>query len=323
MGFLNHPFPKKQRSFVLHDEVLAFFRSYANEYNLNDVIKFQNQVVNVRPLDEGRWEILSRNLPKNTYETHQYDAIFLCNGHYSSPSIPQYDGLDGFNGRIMHSRSYRRPEQYAGKTLLIVGSGPSGRDIMYEIAPQAKSVLLSHHTELKNHNLPANVEECGDVKQFNVNSVQFTDGKERQIDSILFCTGEYVWFCVWKTCLNMFCFRLQVHISIPFDWLWLMRGRRLFCASLVQACHQYQSTHNGHRRITNMRLHNDVWSSGSVMLEILEQRNSNANEATNAWRLSHWNRSTQFEKQHSKVPFTEWRSGICRSCCRSYCNCVN
>lgn len=57
MGFLNHPFPKKQQSFVLHDEVLAFLRSYANEYNLRDVIKFQNQVVNVRPLDKDRWEV--------------------------------------------------------------------------------------------------------------------------------------------------------------------------------------------------------------------------------------------------------------------------
>lgn len=57
MGFLNHPFPKKQQSFVLHDEVLAFLRSYAHEYNLHDEIKFQNQVVNVRPLDEDRWEV--------------------------------------------------------------------------------------------------------------------------------------------------------------------------------------------------------------------------------------------------------------------------
>lgn len=57
MGFLNHPFPKKQRSFVLHDEVLAFFQSYANEYKVFDVIKFQNQVINVRPLGEDRWEV--------------------------------------------------------------------------------------------------------------------------------------------------------------------------------------------------------------------------------------------------------------------------
>lgn len=140
------------------------------------------------------FQVLSKDLSKNAYETQQFDAIFLCNGHYSSPSIPQYDGLDRFNGHIMHSHDYRRVEQYAGKMVLIVGSGPSGKDIMYEIAPQAKSVLISHHIELKNHNLPTNVEECGDVDHFNTDSVQFTDGKERQIDSVLFCTGDYVWF---------------------------------------------------------------------------------------------------------------------------------
>lgn len=91
----------------------------------------------------------------------------------------------------MHSHDYRQPEQYADKTVLIIGSGPSGRDIMYEIAPKAKSVLFSHHTELKNHNLPANVEQCGDAESFNTNSVRFIDGKDRQIDCILFCTGEH------------------------------------------------------------------------------------------------------------------------------------
>lgn len=120
----------------------------------------------------------------------QFDAIFLCNGHYSSPSIPQCKGLIEFTGDVMHSHDYRRPEQYADKSLLIVGSGPSGRDIMYEIAPHAKSLLFSHHIELKGHNLPANIEECGDVEHFTTDSVRFIGGKERQIDCVLFCTGE-------------------------------------------------------------------------------------------------------------------------------------
>lgn len=136
-------------------------------------------------------KVLSRDFLKNAYETQQFDFIFLCNGHYSSPSIPQCEGMGQFNGHILHSHDYRRPEQYAGKMVLIIGSGPSGKDIMYEIAPHAKSVLISHHTEIfKNHNLPANVEERGDVQCFNGNSVQFADGKERPIDSVLFCTGD-------------------------------------------------------------------------------------------------------------------------------------
>lgn len=132
---------------------------------------------------------MSRDLSKNTYEFQQFDAIFLCNGHNSSPSIPQYDGLNQFTGHIMHSHDYRRAVQYTGKMVLVVGCGPSGRDIMYEIAPQAKSVLISHHSELKGHDLPPNVEECGDIERFTANSVHFVGGTERQIDCVLFCTG--------------------------------------------------------------------------------------------------------------------------------------
>lgn len=57
MGFLNYPFPKKQRSFVHHTEVLAFFETFADDFNLHHVIRFQTQVVNIRPLENDRWEV--------------------------------------------------------------------------------------------------------------------------------------------------------------------------------------------------------------------------------------------------------------------------
>lgn len=45
------------RSFVGHKEVLAFLESYAINFNLKPVIKFENQVVNIRPLQKDRWEV--------------------------------------------------------------------------------------------------------------------------------------------------------------------------------------------------------------------------------------------------------------------------
>lgn len=57
MGFLNFPFPRTDRSFVGHKEVLAFLESYAENFNLKSVIKFENQVVNVCPLTKDRWEV--------------------------------------------------------------------------------------------------------------------------------------------------------------------------------------------------------------------------------------------------------------------------
>lgn len=89
----------------------------------------------------------------------------------------------------MHSHDYRRPDQFSGETVLIIGAGPSGKDIMYEIAPTAKRVLLSHHRDLSKNTLPSNTKLVGDVKCFKTNSVQFFNDEEESITCILFCTG--------------------------------------------------------------------------------------------------------------------------------------
>lgn len=57
MRFHGHSVPQTQRSFVPQEEVLAYIQSYADKFDLNRIIKFQHQVVNVRPLQEHRWEV--------------------------------------------------------------------------------------------------------------------------------------------------------------------------------------------------------------------------------------------------------------------------
>lgn len=59
MGFPEYKFPNKGKSFVHHEEVLAFFQSYASEFHLNDVVKLAHFVVNVTPVDRTRWEVYS------------------------------------------------------------------------------------------------------------------------------------------------------------------------------------------------------------------------------------------------------------------------
>lgn len=92
----------------------------------------------------------------------------------------------------MHSRDYRTPDRYQDQVVLLVGSGPSGRDIIYEIAPKAKQVIWSHHRSVTGHALPVNVKQFGDVERFNANSVQFVSGEEEAIDCVLFCTGKQI-----------------------------------------------------------------------------------------------------------------------------------
>lgn len=73
------------------------------------------------------FQVFSKDLRNNICESKQFDRIFICNGHYTVPYIPPFDGLDEFVGQTIHSHDYRRPDQFENETVLLIGSGPSGK----------------------------------------------------------------------------------------------------------------------------------------------------------------------------------------------------
>lgn len=58
MGYPGYDFPNKGHSFVSSEEVLQFFSSYAQHYNVIEKIKFLHYVVRVKPLSDTKWEVI-------------------------------------------------------------------------------------------------------------------------------------------------------------------------------------------------------------------------------------------------------------------------
>ncbi|KFQ18147.1 Dimethylaniline monooxygenase [N-oxide-forming] 5, partial [Merops nubicus] len=52
-------------------------------------------------------------------------------------------GLEKFEGWYLHSRDYKSPHSFAGKQVVVVGTGNSGVDITVELSHAAKQVFLS------------------------------------------------------------------------------------------------------------------------------------------------------------------------------------
>ena len=74
-------------------------------------------------------------------QTATYDALVVCNGHYSAPRCPEVKGSDVFPGQVMHSHNYRHNEAFKGQTVVLVGASASGEDICREIAEVADKVI--------------------------------------------------------------------------------------------------------------------------------------------------------------------------------------
>lgn len=79
---------------------------------------------------------------------------------------------------------------FVGKSVLIIGGGPSALDLSNHVSRSAKQVTLSHHVNgISNSIFFENVDTKPDVKEFDENGVYFMDGSYTKIDVVLYCTG--------------------------------------------------------------------------------------------------------------------------------------
>lgn len=95
MGFTDFPFAPRpqdgsrdQRRHPSHTEVLAYLRDFAKEFDIEEMIRFETEVLRAEPAPEEeenrrKWRVESRSSDGVADEI--YDAVVVCNGHYTEP----------------------------------------------------------------------------------------------------------------------------------------------------------------------------------------------------------------------------------------------
>ncbi len=122
-----YPMPAQYPDYPSRDQVLAYLRDYARHFALADNIAFKTKVVMARPRADQLWDVTLAS-----GETRTYKGLVVSNGHDWSRRYPEYPGV--FTGEFIHSKDYKRPEQLAGRRVLVIGAGNSASDIASEAA---------------------------------------------------------------------------------------------------------------------------------------------------------------------------------------------
>ncbi|XP_031351021.1 dimethylaniline monooxygenase [N-oxide-forming] 3-like [Photinus pyralis] len=197
MEFHNFRYPSAvEKSFLTQPEVLHYVQSYAYQYNLHNKVKYYKRVTKVAPVGT-QWSLTVLDLKTKVETSLRYDAVFVCNGHFFHPHIPNIEGQDIFKGSQLHSRDYRTPEKFKNKRVLIIGGSYSGSDIASHILSSARSVKMSHHSPITIR-LADGVTTKPAVVKLNENQVMFSDDSDEEVDVILYCTG-YKYFYPFLT----------------------------------------------------------------------------------------------------------------------------
>ncbi|WP_433476189.1 flavin-containing monooxygenase [Spirillospora sp. CA-142024] len=71
--------------------------------------------------------------------------VVSATGAFSRPHRPELPGLSDFTGMVLHSSQYKRPEEFAGQRVIIVGGGNSAVQIAVELAEHARVTLATRN----------------------------------------------------------------------------------------------------------------------------------------------------------------------------------
>ncbi|CAL1534301.1 unnamed protein product [Lymnaea stagnalis] len=159
MAYSDFPIPAKYPIFMHNTQasspqsiccdtlVYEYFKLYAQKFDLEKYIQFNTEVLYVKRADNfselGQWEIKYRNKSTGEEKTEIFDGVLVCTGHHAEKNAPTFPGLSQFQGKVVHTHDYRKPDGLQDKRVLIIGIGNSGGDAAVELSRIASQVFLS------------------------------------------------------------------------------------------------------------------------------------------------------------------------------------
>ena len=140
-GLAHHPIPRRYPRYLSKDEYAAYLAGYAERLGLR--VALGERVAAIRPAarTEPLWEI------ETSRRTLGSEVVVIATGHYAEARIPAWEGIDEFQGRLLHSAEYRTGRDFAGRRVLVVGLGNSGAEIATDLVEHgAASVAVAVRT---------------------------------------------------------------------------------------------------------------------------------------------------------------------------------
>jgi cation diffusion facilitator CzcD-associated flavoprotein CzcO len=136
MQYPSFAMPDSYGDFPHHSEMATYLAAYAEAYGLRASIRFGTTVERLEPAADGRWRVTLDDGSRRSY-----GAVIVATGLFWSPRCPNYPG--SFAGTVSHSHEYRMPVPFAGRRVLVVGSGQSAAEVAVELSAVAERTFMS------------------------------------------------------------------------------------------------------------------------------------------------------------------------------------
>jgi cyclohexanone monooxygenase len=151
--------------YATQPEILTYANHVADRFDLRRDMQFDTRVLSATYDDSTcRWTIRTNN---GDEVSAQY--LIMATGCLSSARIPDFAGLDTFEGETYHTGRWpHEGVDFSGKRVAVIGTGSSGIQSIPIIAEQARELVVFQRTasySVPAYNAPLDEEEKRKIKE--------------------------------------------------------------------------------------------------------------------------------------------------------------
>jgi len=155
-------FGKPIGSYPPREVILDYIRGRLAKSDFKKQVRFRTSVRWVSyNKDSKLFTVSVEDLVKKETYSEDFDYVVCASGHFSTPNVPEFEGLSTFGGRVMHAHDFRDALEFKNKDILIVGTSYSSEDIASQCYKYGcKSITISHRTAPMNYHWPDRITQA-------------------------------------------------------------------------------------------------------------------------------------------------------------------
>ncbi|MGH6780606.1 MAG: flavin-containing monooxygenase [Sphingomonadaceae bacterium] len=123
--------------------ILNYLHETARENAIDRHIRFGHHVKRANwSTADARWTVEAEQGGETVRFTCGF--LFMCSGYYNYAAgyTPEFEGAERFQGQIVHPQRWTNDIDYAGKRVVVIGSGATAVTLVPEMAKQAAHVTM-------------------------------------------------------------------------------------------------------------------------------------------------------------------------------------
>ncbi len=142
LGYIFEPWTEA-KAIADGPNILNYVKRTAAKYGIDKHIRFNHHVKAASwSTEDARWTVTA--VTEGREVQYSCNFLFMCSGYYNYAKghLPDFAGTDEFGGQIIHPQFWPENLDYAGKRVVVIGSGATAVTIVPEMAKAAAQVTM-------------------------------------------------------------------------------------------------------------------------------------------------------------------------------------